>query len=1699
MALLAPAQGATPQIHLRNELIATTRGQTNLAGTNVTGLFLIQFEGHPQKAWRATLRDAGVDLLKYVPDDAYVARFRNASVKQISALSFVRWIGPYRSTHKMERRLAATATNAAPSVNVLLAPGATPAEIARVRALFQSVDHESHLRQGVILRGALRAGALTQVAQADATLWIEPAPHRRLVDEAATKIVGGDDGAVATPSVTQQLGFAGQGVTVCVADTGLDSGDTNAMHPDMSGRVSGFKFYPPLTDGSDGYGHGTHCAGIVAGNAATHETDPDTGAWYGLGVASGANLFIERIFDENAAEVSPAPSDEMLTRDAVRAGAQIASDSWGNDNQGAYDTDAAQFDELVRDADSITPGDQAYILEFSAGNAGPGSETLDSPASGKNVIASGASENSPGTLALTYGLYADGADTMADFSSRGPSADGRIKPDLVAPGSWIASAASSAAPDEASIAWSPIDNYYVYMGGTSMSGPAVAGAAAVFAQFYKTGHTNAMPSPALVKAALINSAVPLDDANGGPGPIPNFDEGWGRVALTNLIGSPRGYQYLDQTALLSTGQIYEQHAFVADPSQPLKITVAYTDVPGFPGAIPALVNDLDLEVVAPDGTIYRGNQFVGGESVPNAPSADNLNNVEGVHLAQPQAGDYLVRIRARNVVEDARLDTAAIDQDFALVISGGLVPLGQGAILLDRASYTAPGVMHIVALDAARAALGSVNARVTSSTETAGETIVLHAAGNYGVFTGAVMTVNAPAQADGKLEIHQGDAIQASYTDAASVVRTANAVADLTAPAISGVTFSADQGVMTISWQTSEDASSVLYYGTNPAALTQSISDPTLTSNHALNLNNLTPGVTYYYVVVSVDGAGNVTTNNNNGAAYSLVAVATPSVLLVDAYETADGSEQIPDSAYTNAIAAAGFSFVHWKVTERGAPVLSDIKNYRIVIWRTTDDVINYEGTNNTLTPEQQFMIQTYLNNGGSFFMSSMEILSRLGDVPFRSQVLQVAGFIQNADSFSPCPSCDEDATVPSFQGADSSPIARGLDVNLDYSAYPSFDLDEGDTFGPDFSDSFTPSTNALAITIDSVNNKPCGMCYPRPGVDSAGRVVFLSFPIDTVPEDGAAPNNETTLMRNILNFLAPGANGLGSVTLNGASYTVPDQVTVEVADSDLIGTGETEAVFAASSAPATTATVTLRETTHPGLFRGFLTLVATNTSVAGQLRAQNGDTISASYFDASLHSNVVATAVIDTIPPVISNVQVLTNQGGASITWNTSKPADALVQYGEAALLSHTAYDPSLATTHALTLTSLQSNRKYYFQAVSRDAAGNTATDDNHGALYTFVTPPALQPPWLDNLETGAPGWSVQVSPSLGSDINWTLGTPNNGLQTAAVSGVNAWGSDLDGNQDFFVADSFLYSPPIDLTGFSQVTLTFWDCFNFSSDEEGQVLISTDPNQSPDNLTGPPDGDFSGYDALDWEPETIDLTPYIGQTIQIVWNYGAVNLGSFGGGGTYYGWLLDDISVTGLAAGSGGTITILRNVGSGSFTLTGPRNVSGSGLATVITNAPPGAYSIQYGDVAFFNTPADQSGTLAPSDTLTFNGVYTYPDANSNGISDLFEQQYHLTNVTRATDSDHDGMTDYDEFIAGTDPTNPQSVLKFVASFATNNVVTFQWSAMPGHMYQLQTSSNLTAWVPASDWTQAAASPVTFSLTNAAKGIRLFRVQVRP
>src|SRR5262249_33862467 len=155
-------------------------------------------------------------------------------------------------------------------------------------------------------------------------------------------------------TVAMQFGYDGAGVTVAVADSGLDTGDADNIHPDLFGRVAALFYYGSLGNASDEHGHGTHCAGIIAGNGATGEMD-ETGALYGLGVAPRANIVAQRVFDADGNFEAP-PTYGDLTRDAVRAGAVIGSNSWGDDTQGRYDISAMEFDALVRDADELAVG-----------------------------------------------------------------------------------------------------------------------------------------------------------------------------------------------------------------------------------------------------------------------------------------------------------------------------------------------------------------------------------------------------------------------------------------------------------------------------------------------------------------------------------------------------------------------------------------------------------------------------------------------------------------------------------------------------------------------------------------------------------------------------------------------------------------------------------------------------------------------------------------------------------------------------------------------------------------------------------------------------------------------------------------------------------------------------------------------------------------------------------------------------------------------------------------------------------------------------------------------------------------------------------------------------------------------------------------------------------------------------------------------
>src|SRR5947207_7781511 len=307
---------------------------------------------------------------------------------------------------------------------------------------------------------------------------------------------------------------------------------------------------------------------------------------------------------------------------------------------------------------------------FSSGNKGPGGH-LTSPGNAKNVIMVGASESLRAGVdgCAIDSLGADDINSLISFSSGGPSTDGRVKPDIIAPGTHIQGARSQARNFTAGGVCGP-GNYplgqslYTWSSGTSHAVPAVAGGAALIRQFFQqsVGHG---PSPALIKAYLANSTSYMTGFLAGD-TLPGSSQGWGLMSLGRALDGVARTMVDQDQMLSSTGQVFTLKGKVGDPSKPFRVTLAWTDAPGNPAANP-VVNDLDLQIDI-GGKTYLGNHFSGATSVEGG-TADHLNNIEAVWAPVGASGDFTIRVVAANITGDGVPGNSDLtDQDFALVV-----------------------------------------------------------------------------------------------------------------------------------------------------------------------------------------------------------------------------------------------------------------------------------------------------------------------------------------------------------------------------------------------------------------------------------------------------------------------------------------------------------------------------------------------------------------------------------------------------------------------------------------------------------------------------------------------------------------------------------------------------------------------------------------------------------------------------------------------------------------------------------------------------------------------------------------------------------------------------------------------------------------------------------------------------------------------
>jgi len=476
-------------------------------------------------------------------------------------------------------------------------------------------------------------------------------------------------------------GLRGEGQVIGIMDTGLDVDDCRFDDPVVGlpalnqadgievnldhRKVLAVDFYweadwPPHPTGWDDHGHGTHVAGSAAGDVNGN------GSYDGVdGMAPAARLVIQDggALTDDCADLPglgcPVKPLEPVLEQAWAQGARIHTNSWGDEeNFLPY----GRYTERTADVDRFMWNHKDMLVFFAAGNSGPGRDTVISPATGKNVVAVGAT------------LHGDFEPPCAViFSSRGWTHDGRIKPDVLAPGTWVMSAASNRVVPSPSCS-------NAQSSGTSMAAPTAAGLGALVRQYFIDGFYPAgiarpddafEPTAALVKAVLIASAVDLSTQGCPDEPIPSRDQGWGLIQLDTalaFLGDDHRLlvdDHLEGFATLDDEPVRMQVA-VAETG-PLKVVLVWTDAPSSSLAVTNLINDLDLTVTGPGG-VFPGNSFSRGISVPGG-EPDRLNNVEVVYLPEAERGVWTIEVAPHAV--------PAPVQDFAVVITGA-VRAGEG-------------------------------------------------------------------------------------------------------------------------------------------------------------------------------------------------------------------------------------------------------------------------------------------------------------------------------------------------------------------------------------------------------------------------------------------------------------------------------------------------------------------------------------------------------------------------------------------------------------------------------------------------------------------------------------------------------------------------------------------------------------------------------------------------------------------------------------------------------------------------------------------------------------------------------------------------------------------------------------------------------------------------------------------------------------
>jgi hypothetical protein len=605
--------------------------------------YIIQFNAPIEQQDHHMMESMQVRVYDYIPDFAFIVRMSELTRQAIVKKQRIRWIGPYTPELKISPQLAIRVSTATPKLlttqkimlRINVFPGESKTDIHQAISQMGSIKNSFQTRWQTSFQLETELKNIPKLSQIQGIKWISTLPRWQLLNNVAS-------GIVHVAQVRNRFALYGDGQIVGVCDTGLDQGNKKPeyLHDDFEdgnghSRVNELfnltqSFFNDAPDDIFS-GHGTHVAGTILGNGFRSGSHPSMNYFPQTsyaGIAPKAQLVFQAAEDSNTGMLLGLILDlNKIFEQAYFANARIHSNSWGAASASTYSSECSDVDQFMWD-------NKDFLIVFAAGNSGVDMDhdgridpfSICSPASSKNCLTVGGSESIRPDEGYTCAwgdcwpsLYAkapiatdhlaDNQNGMAAFSSRGPTLDGRFKPDIVAPATNIISVRSSKASLNG---WGLSSNkHYFYMGGTSMATPIVSGTAALMREYLtKIGIDS--PSSALIKASLLNAANTMGFGQYGnsvyqeiPDITPNNVNGWGLLNLENGVypKSPLSivYKYDDQLHTNETVTYYFENL---DAQYPIKINLVWTDYPGSPVSQGGLVNDLDLHVVGPDDQIH---------------------------------------------------------------------------------------------------------------------------------------------------------------------------------------------------------------------------------------------------------------------------------------------------------------------------------------------------------------------------------------------------------------------------------------------------------------------------------------------------------------------------------------------------------------------------------------------------------------------------------------------------------------------------------------------------------------------------------------------------------------------------------------------------------------------------------------------------------------------------------------------------------------------------------------------------------------------------------------------------------------------------------------------------------------------------------------------------------------------------------------